>query len=153
MANILIRCFAWLLFERNTKGKSYADNKRQLEESATLVQSMIDEASDNEKSRQELLHIIGMERWMQSRMKVVLGEPFTQEEYDGYRPPEDAGWQDLKQAFIQTRHDSYDICDALATKNVDGSQTVTHNQLGELSIRAWMEYMLIHSRDHAKRMT
>ena len=153
MANILGQAFAWLIFERKIRGKSYMDYRRLFGESSTVIQDLIDRAEDDAKSRWELLHVIGMERWMQSRMKVALGAPFIQEEYDGYRPPEDTPWADLKQTFIEVREASCDLCTEFDAKNVDAAQKIKHNQAGPMSVKAWMEYVLRHGNGHAKRMT
>lgn len=153
MANIVKRGFAWLIYERKVQGKSYKDYRRLFGESSRFIQSLIDRAEDNAKSRWQLLHIIGMERWMQSRLKVALGAPFIQEEYDGYRPPEDTPWSDLKQTFVEVREASCDLCTEFDAKNVDAAQKIVHNSLGELSVKTWMEYLLGHGNRHAKRMT
>jgi len=153
MANIMHRIFIKLMFERPAKTKTYQQYKHQFEQSTATILELIGKADDTEKSRWELTHVIGMECWMQSRMKVGLGEPFIQEEYDGYRPSQDTSWQDLRQMFVETRQTSCDICVACAEKNVDGSQKVAHNQFGDLSVRGWMEYALFHSKGHAGRMT
>lgn len=153
MANIIHRLFVWGVFERQSKNQTYHTYRQRFEESSAKIQNLIDNAQDTDKSRWELTHVIGMERWMQSRMKVALGEPFTLDEYDGYRPPLAAPWQDLKQAFVTTRQDSCDLSAEFADKNVDGSQKIMHNQFGDLSLKAWMEYALFHSKGHAGRMT
>jgi hypothetical protein len=153
MTNIIMQGFAWLLLERKIQGKSYKGYSQLFEESCRLIQSLIDRAEDNSKNRWELLHIIGMERWMQSRMRVALGAPFIQEEYDSYRPPEDTPWQDLKRTFFDVREASCDLCIEFEAKNVDPAQKIVHNSVGEMSVKAWMEYVLSHSNRHAKRMT
>ena len=152
MANIIGQAFAWLFFERKTVGKNYTDYRQLFGESSSFIQELIDRAEDNWKSRWELLHIIGMERWMQSRMKVALGAPYIQEEYDGYRPPEDMAWSDLKQTFIAVREASCDLCTEFDAKSVDARQKINHNQAGPMSVKAWMEYLLRHGDNHAKRM-
>jgi len=153
MGNIFGQVFAWLMFERKVKDQSYDDYLQRLEATSTLIEGSIEGATDTAKSRWELTHVIGMERWMQSRIKVGLGSPFIQEEYDGYRPAQDTDWQVLRQMFIDTRQNSCELCRNLKTNDVDGSQKVEHNQAGPMTIKAWLEYMLYHSHGHATRMT
>lgn len=153
MANIIMKVFAWLLLERKIQGKSYQQYNQRFQESSSYIQNLIDLAEANQKNRWELLHIIGMERWMQSRMKVALGALLVQEEYDGYRPPDDTSWHDLKQMFIDVRKDSCDLCAKFDAKNVDPAQKIEHNSVGPLSVKAWMEYVVSHSNRHANKMT
>jgi len=43
--------------------------------------------------------VIGIERWGQRRLRMLLGEPPVSDEYDSYRPGEDLSMPALRDAF------------------------------------------------------
>ena len=92
-----------------------------------------------------LSHIIGIERWGQSRLRVFLGEPFTQDEYNGYRPARDVPWDELVGQFSATRSETIALARALDEALIAPDKTVLHNQLGPLSARAWLRYLQTHA--------
>ncbi|MEM9950432.1 MAG: hypothetical protein AAF846_02435 [Chloroflexota bacterium] len=150
MANPLFRLAMWLTFERWAKRNSYQHIKTQIETEAKIIHTSIQSATQNKVNHQTTTHIIGMERWIQSRIKVALGSPYIQEEYDNYRPPQNASWEQLEQEFIATRELSCELCDQLIAENIDKSLKVNHNQFGNITIGAWLEYLNFHSKTHAK---
>lgn len=153
MTNIVKQGFAWWLLERKVRGKSYQQYQQMLQESSSFIQNQISRADENMKSRHALIHIIGLERWIQSRMMVALGSPFIQDESDRYLPPEDTSWIQLSQTFIDVRNDSIDLIAKIAAKDVDPTSKIDHNAVGPLSVRAWMEYVVDHGNKHAEQMT
>ena len=124
----------------------YAGWKMALEKDGVRLAEQFATAADSEKNRRILSHIIGIERWAQSRLRVTLGEPFKQEEYDVYRPSKDTTWETLRQQFSAVRADSAEIAQQLITNNVPLTKKVMHNQMGDLSPRAWLRYIFMHSK-------
>jgi hypothetical protein len=134
-----------LLLERPVAGKSYADMAQQLEEAGQNIQARLSGKNYTEFNHRVLTHIIGIERWGQSRLRVFLGNPFVQDEYNGYRPARDVPWDDLIGLFSATRSKTVSLARALDDALIAPDKTVLHNQLGPLSARAWLRYLQTHA--------
>jgi hypothetical protein len=141
----LIGSFVYWITERNARGKSYADFQRALEKTGQTVHSRFIASSDTLGHREQGQHIVGIERWSQSRLKVALGDPYEEDEYDGYRPGSDMDIEELAEAFADTRAESIRLAKMLETTGVPLSQTINHNQLGEFTIGAWLSYIISHA--------
>ena len=92
-----------LLLEQPLKNKDMAEIAQELDLAGGRLIHTFAGAKDNPDNRRLLSHIVGMERWGQSRLRVALGEPLTMDEYDDYRPPREAPWPALQDAFSETR--------------------------------------------------
>lgn len=136
---------AGLLLERPVAGKSYADMAQQLEEAGQSIHTRLSGKNYTEFNHRVLSHIIGIERWGQSRLRVFLGNPFVQDEYNGYRPARDVPWDDLIGLFSATRSQTLSLARALDDALIAPDKTVLHNQLGPLSARAWLRYLQTHA--------
>lgn len=136
---------AGLLLERPVAGKSYADMAQQLEEAGQSIHTRLSGKNYTEFNHRVLSHIIGIERWGQSRLRVFLGNPFVQDEYNGYRPARDVPWDDLIGLFSATRSQTVSLARALDDALIAPDKTVLHNQLGPLSARAWLRYLQTHA--------
>jgi hypothetical protein len=108
-------------------------------------------AKDSEHNRRLLSHITGIERWGQNRLQVALGAPLTMDEYDGYRPPREAGWAELQDAFRSTRQQTAALARQLGPA-VEAGVRVPHNQFGPLTLRSWLRYLDIHANMEAKKL-
>ena len=97
-------------------------------------------------------HIIGIERWGNSRLKVALGEPLMMDEYNNYRPAREATWHELKEELGKTRAQTVQLLGELESSNVDVSKTIAHNQHGDLSIKGWVRYINMHADFESKRL-
>jgi len=91
-----------------------------------------------------LAHIIGIERWGQRRMRVALGEPLLQEEYNDYRPLE-TDVPTLRAVFQATRQETVSLCKSLRMAGVDPGTRIYHNQFGEISLLGWLYYLIFHA--------
>ena len=131
--------------ERNARDKSYADFQRALEKTGQTVHGRFISSRDTPGHREKGQHIVGIERWSQSRLRVALGEPFQQDEYNGYRPGGDMDIEELAQAFADTRAETGRLARELEAAGVPLSQTVNHNQMGEFTIGAWFSYIITHA--------
>ncbi len=107
---------------------------------------------DSERNRQVLNHIIGIEQWGQSRLRVGLGEPFKEEEYDTYRPSRSRSWEQLKAEFRMTRKRTVALAEALDDSQVDQFMKVKHNRYGMITLGAWLRYLDMHANLESKRM-
>jgi hypothetical protein len=140
------------MFERPARKTSFEDFARVLHEKGEILASRIEKGSGTESQHRVLTHIIGIERWAQSRVAVALGQPFKQEEYTNYRPARTTEWSDLLPLFRATRAESVALAEQLAAQNVPTNLKVKHNQYGDLSVRAWLQYMVGHADFESKRI-
>lgn len=150
--SLIMRVFAGMMFERPARKHDYADFARVLQEKGEAVESRIVDGDGGEKHHRVVTHIIGIEKWAQSRLRVALGEPYKQEEYDVYRPAKDKAWDELLPLFRSTRADSVALAERLAAKNVSKKVKVQHNQFGDFSVGAWLQYIAGHADFESKRI-
>lgn len=130
----------------------YAGWATAMEKDGVRLDQVFATAADSDKNRRILSHIVGIERWAQSRLRVTLGEPFKQEEYTVYRPSKDTSWETLKQQFSAGRAESIELAQQLIANNVPLTKKVMHNQMGDLSPRAWLRYIFMHSKFEGYRI-
>ena len=131
--------------ERSARGKSYADFQRALEKTGQTVHGRFTASSDTSGHRERGKHIVGIERWSQSRLRVALGEPFQRDEYDSHRPSGDLDMPALAQIFADTRAETGRLARELEAAGVPLNQTINHNQMGEFTIGAWLSYIITHA--------
>ncbi|MBN1965063.1 MAG: DinB family protein [Anaerolineae bacterium] len=141
-----------LMLERPAQKLTLAGHAAQLEGSAHALIARFAAAPDTEENREQLRHIIGIERWGQRHLLVALGEPDTEDEYDGYRPSNDLDWDELRGEFRTTRHDTISIALELAEADVGIDVTVMHKQYGKLSVYAWLYYLNTHANLEGERV-
>ncbi len=116
------------------------------------ISQRLDKYPDSQRNRQVLSHIIGIEQWGQGRLRVGLGEPFKEDEYDSYRPSRNRSWEQLKAEFRTTRKKTVALAEALDDRQVDQFMKVKHNQYGMLTLGAWLRYLDMHANLESKRM-
>ena len=136
-------------FISELKGRklSLAQAAQQLDASGRALAARIRAASSTPRSIEQARHIIGIERWGQSRLKRLLGGPVLNDEYNGSRPDELDTLPALAAAFAATRAETVALLDALRQAGKTGAETAAHNDLGDLSIVGWAIYL----DDHALR--
>jgi hypothetical protein len=120
--------------------------------SGESISHRLDKYPDSQRNRQVLSHIIGIEQWGQSRLRVGLDEPFKAEEYDNYRPPRNRSWEQLKAEFRIARKKTVALAEALDNNQVDQFLTVQHNQYGLLTLGGWLRYLDMHANLEVKRI-
>ena len=140
-----------LLLERPFRNKDFAEIAQELDLAGGRLKHTFASAKDNADNRRLLSHIVGMERWGQSRLRVALGEPLTMDEYDDYRPAPETVWPGLQDAFSETRQQTVAVVQALGKANVADIK-VPHNQFGPLSVRSWLRYLDLHANLEAKKL-
>jgi hypothetical protein len=137
--------------ERPFRNLSAEQMAERLELNGRTLERTFAAARDSEHNRRLLSHITGIERWGQNRLQVALGAPLTMDEYDGYRPPREAGWADLQDAFRSTRQQTVALAGQLGPA-VEAAVHVPHNQFGPLTVRSWLRYLDIHANMEAKKL-
>jgi hypothetical protein len=141
----LNKLFTRPYIEWGARGKSYSDLLQRLQDNETATYKRFANATDVELNRSRASHIIGIERWSAHRMRTLLGEPLVIDEYDGYRPGDDLSMDELAEAYRQTRAATYALIRELQVKGVALSQRVWHNELGDISLGAWIVYISSHA--------
>ena len=137
--------------ERPFRSLSAEQMAQRLELDGRTLERTFAAARDSEHNRKLLSHISGIERWGQSRLHVALGEPLVMDEYDGYRPPREAGWVELQDAFHNTRQETVALARRL-NQAVTSDVKVPHNQFGPLTARSWLRYLDMHANMEAKKL-
>ena len=149
--NPLMRFGAWLLLKRPAHKKSLAALADSCERHGQRLTADLANRADTDANCQQLSHIMGIERWGQSRLKVALGEPLKQDEYDGYRPDPATPWADLVASFNQVRAETVDLARRIEAAGA-ADTPILHNQFGDLDPRAWLFYLTYHADQEAKRL-
>ena len=134
------------------QGKSLVQMSQTLQTAGQRLSQKFAAAPDSETNRQTLSHIIGIERWGQKRLKVALGEPFIEEEYNHYRPGPETSWAELQQQFTQTRQELVAIANQLQQAQVDPGRKINHNGYGNLTVRGWLRYLTFHANAESWRI-
>lgn len=149
---LLMPVARWLIVERPARGKSIAILQREMESAAEGVAENISNGADTPENRAQAGHIIGIEGWAQQRLRVALGEPQRDEEYDGYRPEPELDMLALRDRFLDVRHNSLVLASELQDEGVTPQQTVEHNDFGPVSVGGWLQYITGHASFEAKRI-
>jgi hypothetical protein len=84
-------------------------------------------------------------------MRVALGEPLLQEEYNDYRPLE-TDVPTLRAVFQATRQETVSLCKSLRMAGVDPETRILHNQFGEISLLGWLYYLIFHAGIESRRI-
>jgi hypothetical protein len=141
-----------LFIEMPAARRSFTDLQKDLALGRSVILERAIKAGDTDYHRKVLNHIIGIERWGQSRLKVFLGEPFIRDEYDGYRPPSETSYPDLQRQFDETRQTTLHLIARLTTTPVDPSLRSIHNMFGPLTPRGWLYYLYFHANAESMRL-
>lgn len=140
----------YVMIERSANKQTLDQLADNLVKGAAGIKERISEKPDSQHNRDKLAHIIGIERWGQSRLKVALGETFIRDEYDGYRPPLTTSWDELQTAFHQMRDNTITIARELGKAKITPEKTVHHNDFGDMSVHGWLHYLNFHANQESK---
>ncbi len=146
--DILVR----LVLERPATQQSISAWADALAASGAKLKTRMAASADTPANRRQIRHIIGLERWGQRRIRVALGEPFINDEMDGYQPPADLNLAKLINVFLNTRDETVHLARQCAADPRAETALVRHNQLGPLSIRGWLRYLDMHASLEALRL-
>ena len=140
-----------LFFEGPARRMGLAKVIQKLSESGEALKLRFASLGAKESNLKALRHIIAIERWGQSRLRVGLGEAFKQDESSAYQPAADLSLEELQEMFVKTRGETLAIAGELDQRKVDPTMTVPHNQFGPLTLLAWLRYLTTHAALEAKR--
>ncbi len=152
MAPKIVTTLIHTFIERSARTKSYGALIQALERQGTALEVRLAALRNSPQNCEKLSHIIGIERWGQLRLQSLLGEPMQTGEYMEYRPAAETGLTSLRVLFAQARANSVALGRKLEEAGVDKSTTVPHNDLGELTVGGWLNYLAIHASREAQRL-
>jgi hypothetical protein len=132
-----------LYTRRRAAGRTARQLIDELASSGETVVERMARAADTPRHRKAAAHIIGIERWSARRLRTALGDTVVTDEYDGYRPSAALDMAALAGAFAEARQQTVALAERAA--DLPDSVTVRHNELGELSVRAWLTYIENHA--------
>ena len=132
-------------FERNAGRKTYKEMIQSLQEAGDAITERIQYVENRAEHQEKLLHMIGIERWGQQRLRGFLDEPVTMDEYDGYRPEPGMQVKELIEEFKTTRQATIDLVDQMDKFGVMSYEKVPHNDFGEMTSRGWLGYLQTHA--------
>ena len=141
------------VLEKPAGRSSFTDLGQALERGGTFLSQRAERAADTSDNREVLAHIIGIERWGQSRLQVALGQrEFVRDEYHGYRPAEGATLRQLQNLLSQTRARTVDLARQLHFSPPDDDFVVEHNGLGPLTAKGWLRYLTQHADLESRKL-
>ena len=143
------------VLERPTRHRSYAELSRELDKAGTRLDARLAQAADTESNREWARHIIGIERWGQSRLQVLnLGKLSGGEGVSGghrpYRPDAELSLPQLRELASLTRAQTSQL--ARQFEQTPPHEKAEHNSLGPLSARAWLRYLNLHADLESRRL-
>jgi hypothetical protein len=150
MKELLLNFGAQIALERPRR--SLDQHALRLEQSGQTITTTLKAVPGNERNRRLLSHVIGIERWGQSRLRTALGEPLAMDEYNSYRPPRERTWAELQGDFIQVRLETLALVRQLEASPPVDEFKVPHNQYGPLSIGGWLRYIDMHANGEVQKM-
>lgn len=152
MKNWIRSAVTGMMFERPAQKLTLDQLGSLLEQSGSDLMDRFAAAPATDANGDQLRHIIGIERWGQSRLRVALGDALQDDDYDAYRPADDLDWDALQEMFRVTRADTLALAHALDRAGLDTTVTVPHNQYGKLTVYAWLRYLDVHSKLEGQRI-
>lgn len=141
-----------LFFEKPANKKSYGELVQNLETNGTAIGEKTNGLMDGEFVRETMIHIIGIERWAQKRLKVFLGDAFIDEEYDKYRPDAAISIEDLRKIFLAERNETVKLAREIDARRIPDETKVNHNMFQDFSAKAWLHYLAGHAAQEAKAL-
>ena len=140
------------VFQLQVRNKSLTELVAAAEKSGNTITTHLADKSDTPYNRQQLRHLIGIERWGQRRLQTLLGAAPLRDEYDGYQPAENLDFATLRTEFTQTRQATLDLLRTIQQKGVDATGRAYHNGMGDVPVTIWTRYLTMHAEMESKRI-
>ncbi|MGB1250805.1 MAG: DinB family protein [Candidatus Promineifilaceae bacterium] len=144
MASITGKLFRVLMVDRSARNKTVASLTQELRSSHQSIVELVTSAENNPTNREQLRHVIGIERWSQKRLQAALGAPLNMDEHDRYCPSAEAALTTLGSEFTQTRQETLTIVEQLTSVPNIATKIIEHNDLGQMTVRSWLQYIDMH---------
>ncbi|GJM41929.1 MAG: hypothetical protein DHS20C20_22110 [Ardenticatenaceae bacterium] len=149
---MLNRLFTSLMLEQPARKLTMSAWGEKLAASGKAISLKLEKCRESQQNRQHLSHIIGVEQWGQSRLRVGLGEPFKEDSLDAYLPSQNRSWEQLKIEFRIARRKTVALAEELDNKQVDQFLQVKHNQYGDITLGAWLRYLDFYGKRESKKI-
>jgi hypothetical protein len=148
----VLKLVAPLFIENPAQKQSFAQLTLRLEQSQTVIANRINgvKARNLERHRATLRHIIGIERWGTSRLKVALGEAFKPDGQKDYHPDPNTDFAALLEDFNSTRLETLRVAKLVEQQNKDAK--IEHNGFGPLSMKGWLGYLNVHAEIESRKL-
>jgi hypothetical protein len=143
---------AQLIVERPARKRTLEEWAQRLESTLGEIDARAAASTDDAWGAPQFGHIIGIERWGQSRLRVFLGAPLLQDEYDAYKPETGLTVSELREVMRATRAETVALARELAARQIPLDATVPHNDFGPLTARGWLSYLNDHATREATRI-
>jgi hypothetical protein len=147
---MIFRKLVRIYYERQAARSSPQRLVEALETSGQAVADRFARAGDNPNNREVACHIIGIERWSRRRLGTALGDVAIRDEYGGYRPDDVPDMVALAALFAEEREKTIALAGQAA--NLPDTVRVFHNDLGEMSVGAWLFYIENHAARECVRL-
>lgn len=145
------KAIVYLILEIPVQKRGLGELADQLKANGEKLHGKMQQLPDKDFNRALLRHIIGIERWGQNRLRVGLGEPLVNDEYDNYRPNKETPWEKLHTEFCTTRQTTVALAHDLEEVKADLKRSIPHNAFGELTLRGWLRYLNLHANLEFKK--
>jgi hypothetical protein len=142
--SILTSWFSQLFIEMPVRRANIPQMAIKLEDDGDHILARFMVVQDSLKNRAALCQIMGIERWAQSRLQVVLGDPLVMDHYVSYRPEDHISCMSLAEMFRETRHTTIILAEMIYQLNAEKTR-VPHNLLGPITVVGWLRYINYHT--------
>lgn len=145
-----LRAVIYLLIERPARKRSWSTLIDGLASGGATVEQRATSAKDTPRNRQQLGHVITIERWGQQRLRSALGEPLVLDDSNLHAPSANLTLTGLRKEWSIARRATMQLAGEL--EKLPDSTRVVHNQFGPLSLRGWIRYLNMHAHFESKRI-
>jgi len=147
----LQRAIAHLIIEQPARSLGIDRLITRLEKSGQKLEKRFASMDGRLKNQEIITHVIGIERWGLRRIRVALGEPAVDEEYDAYCPTAQ-DWPGLQASLRAARQATIAMGKTIRMAGVDANTRIKHNQFGEISLLGWLYYLEKHANLESMRI-
>jgi hypothetical protein len=140
-----------LFFDLPARTKNYPQLIDDLDLAGQRLRERFKRAAEVPENHKVLTHIIGIERWGQRRLTALLGAPLKIDEYNNDRPARETPWAELRTQLQLTRQQTITLAQQLQAAGVNLEATMPHNDFGDLTVRAWLNYLKTHAELESKK--
>ncbi len=140
------------VLQREARKYPLADWPGVLAATQPKVTGRFEAGADSAENQETGRHIIGIERWSQSRLRVFLGGELVMDEYNAYEPASDLNMAALAQAFEEARQTSVELANQIVAAGIGDEKTVPHNDMGDLNASTWLAYISGHALRESGRI-
>jgi len=139
-----------LMLELPTRGRSLEQQVQSLERSGKALSGRLQTLPDTPENREQLRHIITLERWGTQRLRVFAGAAFEKDRSSLYRPEEHLEWDELREEFADARAELLEVVRSL--HDAPAGEEVEHNSFGPLSKAGWIRYLDTHAALESRKL-